>query len=431
MSGVMALSTTSRTSLTAVLLGLTLVFAGCWEDESPEPASVETETETEIDDEDEIEDEHVSTGISCDAITTGEGTVDAPYAISDLAALQAMNEDLQAHYVVCADIDASATKDWTDEVGTGAGFVPIGTPNAAFTGTFDGRGFTVASLHINRPAEDHVGLFGRLGNGAEISNVGLTKVDVVGGVRVGGLVGSASGTSEAQIEITNADTTGRVHGGHSVGGLVGSSQARVNVRGSHSEAKVSGGSAIAGLVGTMYSVSSIENSFSTGDVEATDGPDAGGLAAYVSGFSSVKTSYSTGNVSAVDVRVGGLVGYLDTSASVENSYSRGNVSGESSVGGLVGAYGEGYLVENSYSTGKVTGTSNVGGLIGWRKSSGYVVKNSYWDEDTSELDSSNGGSGRTTVAMKSKATFVGWKFDAVWTIDEGNDYPDLIDNPRR
>jgi len=35
--------------------------------------------------------------------------------------------------------------------------------------------------------------------------------------------------------------------------------------------------------------------------------------------------------------------------------------------------------------------------------------------------------------MKKQDTFSGWNFDGpdpIWTIDEGNDYPDLIDNPR-
>jgi len=72
-------------------------------------------------------------------------------AISNVTELQAMEDDLYGNYYLTGDIDASATSSWND----GEGFDPIGT----FVGTFDGCGYTISDLTINRPEEDNVGLF--------------------------------------------------------------------------------------------------------------------------------------------------------------------------------------------------------------------------------------------------------------------------------
>ena len=57
-----------------------------------------------------------------------------------------------AHYILINDIDASDTSTWN----CGAGFKPIG---GIFNGSFDGRGYNISDLYINRPFTDNVGLF--------------------------------------------------------------------------------------------------------------------------------------------------------------------------------------------------------------------------------------------------------------------------------
>lgn len=99
------------------------------------------------------------------------------------------------------------------------------------------------------------------------------------------------------------------------------------------------------------------------------------------------------------------------------------------MGGLVGSTLR--PIERSFSTGKVTGDSELGGLVGELGAGGEVTE-SYWDEDTSEQTQSAGGEGegKTTSEMHKEGTYVAWDFGEVWTIDEGNDYPGLIENPR-
>ena len=79
---------------------------------------------------------------------------------------------------------------WT----TGAGWEPFGNSfRVAFVATFDGNGYTISNLMINRSA-DFIGLFGVVappqGVANRIANLGLLDVDIRGREEVGGLVGS-------------------------------------------------------------------------------------------------------------------------------------------------------------------------------------------------------------------------------------------------
>ena len=76
----------------------------------------------------------------------GSGSVDDPYVISNVEELQAIQDDLAAHYVLGNDIDASGTALWNN----GSGFAPIGPPADPFTGVLDGRGHAVWPLHRPR-----------------------------------------------------------------------------------------------------------------------------------------------------------------------------------------------------------------------------------------------------------------------------------------
>ena len=65
---------------------------------------------------------------------------------------------------------------------------------------------------------------------------------------------------------------------------------------------------------------------------------------------------------------------------------------------------------------------------------------SFWDVQTSNQTTSDGGDGRTTAEMQTAATFLeaGWDFadetengiDDIWWIDEGQGYPRLWWEPQ-
>ena len=221
--------------------------------------------------------------------------------ITTCAELQNMKNDLSGTYYLANDIDCSDTVNWNG----GAGFEPIGT----FTGTFDGRGYKITDLYINRPSTDYVGLFGYAGSGSEIRDVGLENININGDWHVGGLVGFNEGA------ITNSCSTGSVSGSNYVGGLIGYNNGGT-ITNSYSANSVGSGSGIGGLVG--INKGTIENSYSTGSVSGYGGYGC----------------------------VGGLVGY-NWGGTITNSYSTGGVSGSSSVGGLLGVNYEG-TVTHSY-----------------------------------------------------------------------------------
>jgi hypothetical protein len=129
-----------------------------------------------------------------------------------------------------------------------------------------------------------------------------------------------------------------------------------------------------------------------------------------------------GSVSGLECYCGGgLIGR--NSGSVSNCYAATDVSGEDSIGGLTG-YNSG-TITHCYSTGTVSGLFNVGGLIG-QSQSGTVI-NSFWDVNSSGLDTSAGGTGKTTAQMHTESTFTGagWDFVGIWDICDGTNYPKL------
>ncbi len=194
--------------------------------------------------------------------------------------LQNMSKDLNGHYILANDIDATVTKTWNG----GAGFMPIGNESAPFNGTFDGRGHKIINLWINRSSTGYVGLFGFVTSNAVIENVSLINVSVRGNNYTGGLVGENAGT------VSNSYITGNASGSKYVGGLVG------------------------------YNYGTVSNSYSTGSVRGNN--YTGGLVGKNSG--TVNNSYATGNVSGSKY-VGGLVG--ENGGTVTASFWDVNTSG--------------------------------------------------------------------------------------------------------
>lgn len=147
---------------------------------------------------------------------------------------------------------------------------------------------------------------------------------------------------------------------------------------------------------------------------------AGGLVGRSSN-SVIRSSYATGYFRA-DSTVGGLVG-RGSSDVILSCYAMGQVVGGNRVGGLLGSSHRGCIMM-SYAVCRVTGEGYfVGGLIGGDYE--HSVYLSYWDIEASHLNTSFGGVGKSTVLMRSAATFRGWGYDDQWVLDEGRDTPRL------
>jgi len=373
--------------------------------------------------------------------------------------LDGVRDNLDGNYTLMNDLNLT-TAGYTELAGPaaneGKGWQPIGSWDAEFTGTFDGQGYEIRDLFINRPGEDDVGLFGDVEQSGVVKNTGVTNAIVIGQDRVGSLAGLNEGTvsnsySSSSVTgishhyhvgglvganggtVTNSYSAGSVTGGEWMGGLVGTSVGTVS-NSSSSSSVTSDGDLIGGLVGV--SEGTVTNSYSTGNVTGNLG--VGGLVG-ANGHGNpgtVSNSYSTGSVTG-DEYVGGLVGGNTYEGStVSNSYSTGSVAGNLSVGGLVG--GNEGTVTNSYSTGSVAGNSSVGGLVGTNVG---TVSDSFWDTETSGQSSSDGGTGKNTTEMQEIITFLdaGWNITTValnqtnpayiWNIVNNVTYPFLSWQP--
>jgi hypothetical protein len=294
--------------------------------------------------------------------------------IWDWGDLDTIRDNPSGFYLLMTDLD-STTANYTGlaspTANEGKGWRPIGshTINDEFVGGFDGQGYEIRDLFINRPDDDLIGLFGCVEPGGVIRDIGVVNATVIGNQEVAGLAGENVGI------VSHCYFTGNVTGVRTVGGLLG------------------------------YNYGLASNSHSTGSVTSTEG-SAGGLVGSNEG--NVRTSYSTSSVTG-NSAVGGLVG-ADWYGGVITSYTTGNVVGLELVGGLIGII-QGSHVTDSYSTGSVTGEEDVGGLVGHRWET--TVSNSFWDTETSGQSTSDGGTGKNTTEMQDITTFSGAGWDII------------------
>jgi len=347
----------------------------------------------------------------------GDGTEGNPYEITDVDELQAMEEDLSAHYVLVTDIDATGTSDWNG----GDGFDPIGDVDARFVGALDGQGHTISNLTIDRVDEEYVGLFGATGSEAEIEDVQLEQVTIYGDEYMGGLVGSNMGT------VTGSSASGYF-------------QAREedNAR--------QGSVHFGGLVGENHG--SVTMSYATGELYVpTDGSNSHYYVGGLVGSSDGTVSESFAKVDIESNRaygVGGLVGKND--GEISNTYATGAVSGRNEVGALVGDNGDDAFVTNSYATGKTEAHFTAGGLVGHNNGNtagdagGSEVYDSYWNrESTEQVDGLDNNWGtfvaypRTTPEMVgdvAESEMAQLNFGGTWeTVDETNEFADADGYP--
>lgn len=292
----------------------------------------------------------------------GAGTASNPFQIgtaADWVTLTSTAADWTKQFILVADIDFGGAA--LDMVGTEYG------TTTSFKGVLDGNGHVLRNGQVNQPTVENVGLFGYIGTGGRVFNLGVENVTVTGKKNVGGLVGY----NDYGDILSCFDTSG-VAGEYSVGGLVGINQS--------------------GTITACYSSGSI---LGTG------------------GF---------GNA------LGGLTG-TNQFGTVESCYATGAVTGNISVGGLVGDNLDGTITE-SYAFGAVTGTTHVGGLVG-KNEGGTVTLSYWDINTSGQAASAVGEGRTTDDMTHPYAanTFMGWDFGDVWVADTdysvNNGYPYL------
>ena len=313
-----------------------------------------------------------------DNFLSGSGTEADPYVVSTKAHLDNVRNYPDAHFIMINDVDLD-----------GKNFVPIGADDSsAFTGTFDGGGFTVKNLHIEITSAQnivHAGLFGY--NKGTIKNLGVEngKVSVFSKSDV--IVGGIAGVNQ----------NGTVQNCHYSGKISANCIADSNIA-----IALAGGIAGKNSSGERGNAK-IENCYSEGEVTANSSTTnmnslsyAGGIAGYCY-FSTIKDCYNSAAVlarSSVKTLAGGITGnnYCST---IEKSYNMGKVSSsaihlsatniaEAQAGGIAGYSWQG-TVSYCYNTGEVSADatdphrnseSYAGGIIGYNHYKS-VISNCY------------------------------------------------------
>lgn len=275
-------------------------------------------------------------------MVSGTGTSKDPFILSSLSDLELIGTTgyaLSAYYKLGANIDASGTSD--PGYNSGAGWLPIGTSDAPFTGGFDGNNKTISNLYINRSSTNYVGLFGYTNTSTSANNIKnftLSNPDITGQNYVGAVFGQQGG-----------DITGITVQGGSVDGTL-------NVGG------ISGQTATSGTGLTSCTVSSNTAITNTGNY-------TGGIL----GYASVSTTF-TGNSATASITgtayVGGMIGGIAGSQTITSCTVNSTIYGTSYVGGVLG-----YKLETNNATIINTCTVNItltntgnytGGLVGFQ-----------------------------------------------------------------
>jgi filamentous hemagglutinin family protein len=350
-------------------------------------------------------------------------------SITNAHQLQLMTLDPTATYALLNDVDAIETSSATGLWNSANGFVPVGSNlTQAFSGTFNGDGFTIANLTITdivaapqtlfsgQATNGTVGLFGAAGPTSVLENVNLANVNILAGNGMvsGALVGSTDGL------VANATSSGTVDPAgpslSAVGGLVGDlgdGGSAGMIVDSSSSATVTGGFAyVGGLVGWAHAGSTIQFSSASGDVttggNANQAAAAGGLIGAAIGDPdnpvNFTQDFATGTVTGGEgAAVGGFAGILD-GVNVFQSYATGDVSQgvggfnvDDAIGGFVGFMGAG-TIQTAFASGNVTATGSDedgetagGGFVG--RLSGGQITDAYASGSVTgdNLDSELGG----------------------------------------
>ena len=219
--------------------------------------------------------------------SAGTGTVEDPYVISTADELNAVRNNLSAHYQMGADIDLA---DWINANSPDAGWLPIGTSDAPFIGTFDGNGHAIENIWVET-SEANAGLFGVIGGDVSIQELGVIVADgrkVSGGSNVGILVGLSTGVGGTkQTLIQEVYVSGNVESkGTLVGGIVGrNNNQNITILNSYAKGNVyATGDGVGGIIGSSYGscTTLVDRCYALNNITVDGGGSTGGIMGTVS-----------------------------------------------------------------------------------------------------------------------------------------------------
>ncbi|MCF7796060.1 DUF2460 domain-containing protein, partial [Patescibacteria group bacterium] len=296
-----------------------------------------------------------------------------------------------------------------------AGWIPIGgydnsgTDLTSFTGSFDGQGYEIKDLFINRTNFSDVGLFGRGQDVVYFYNVNIKNCIIYGKNDVGGIIGEVYGVNIKKCLVDGyinlyANTGGLLigysiennnctiedcisrgiienYGTRSIGGIIGECQEGSNIINCYSNCSIinldTSTDYIGGIVGYLRSnedeESYVYHCCFNGEIKTEEIDDyIGGIVGFSENFLIVENSYSIANIIVKNSssNIGGIIGHLGSNCSINNCHFRGDIIKDNNsdvidnVGGIIGSSGYDGSINDCYVRGNINGGAYTGGIIG-------------------------------------------------------------------
>lgn len=364
----------------------------------------------------------------------GSGTAKDPFSISsgdDLKKIRNVANDQMKNKLLLANMQFVQTCDiYLEQASWKAdkdyGWMPIGSLNTTpFRGIYNGNGYKIYDLWINRQNSGGLGLFG-YADEATFRNINMVNPTIDGNFATGTILGAVvkKGNKRTQTNIVNCTTTGgRVSaktGSVAIGGILGlvDLESKVEIDGcTNISTAVAGSYGVGGIVGaaSLFSYTSIEGSKNSADIKS-EYTGCGGIIGTCDTLSVMScvnegrimgsTAYTSSDKENAGIGTGGIAGGSGMSY-FYTSRNYGEVSGYTGVGGILGSTcvsaDHGYFNNAGFRScsneGNVSGETSVGGICGEAQMGCFAVYNK--GEVTARANSAivGGIAGNTSVAV--------------------------------
>ena len=321
----------------------------------------------------------------------GNGDVDTPYIITKAEELAWFRNQVNGgKNKICAkiadNVEVIDLKDFchAEDVSQNLkelSWVPIGTANKPYQGTFDGNNKTITNLYIKtKTAQNNVGFFcmtrgatiqDLIFDNAKVENVSTTYTKAL---CTGILAGYAYADTNSPSHIKGIKTTKNctVIGQNDTGGIVGNAS-NINLENCENRSSVKGESYVGGIAGD-YSYKNIKRCTNYGTVETVknNSQRTGGIIGYANG-TSIEDCANYGKLTSKGWYYGGIAGEMRGNSSIQNVFSYGDMTYTYAPGIIIGyvdrtstltakgivAYNKEVLQNNSSENIKIVGTGSL------------------------------------------------------------------------
>lgn len=293
----------------------------------------------------------------------GNGDVDTPYIITKAEELAWFRNQVNGgKNKICAkiadNVEVIDLKDFchAEDVSQNLkelSWVPIGTANKPYKGTFDGNNKTITNLYI-KTAHNNVGFFcmimgatiqDLIFDNAKVENVSTTYTKALcTGILAGGSDAGTNPPSHIKGIKTTKNCT--VIGQNDTGGIVGNA-CNINIENCENRSSVKGESYVGGIAGNYY-YKNIKRCTNYGTVETVknNSQRTGGIIGYANG-TSIEDCANYGKLTSKGWYYGGIAGEMRGNSSIQNVFSYGDMTYTYAPGIIIG-----YVDRNSTLTAK-------------------------------------------------------------------------------